>query len=336
MKIRLISTVFLCALVFSALATIPSAHAQKVLKLASFVPPIYVLHKPIFLKLAADLKAATNGSVNIKVYPSGELGKGPLEQYQRAVKRIAEISYGLQGYTSPLFPRNLLVELPGVADNPEDATRKIWKVMDKYLRAEYRGTRPLAAFATAPAVIMSSTKPVHSPSDMKGMKIRVPSKSAAAVVKAYGATPVLMPATKVYTSMSTGVVDGALMGADSLLIFKLIETTKFVTTGLPEMVTEIFLTMNQKAYDELSASEKAALDNLTGKGLSLRASKRLENFGKKALAIFGKGKGKKIISLTPVNRKKFDALANKAVTDLVKEFESKGVPASKIIAAMKY
>ena len=37
MKIRLISTVFLCALVFSALATIPSAHAQKVLKLASFV-----------------------------------------------------------------------------------------------------------------------------------------------------------------------------------------------------------------------------------------------------------------------------------------------------------
>ncbi|MCS5662147.1 MAG: TRAP transporter substrate-binding protein [Dehalococcoidia bacterium] len=336
MKIRLISTVFLCALVVSALATIPSAHAQKVLKLASFVPPIYVLHKPIFLKLAADLKAATNGSVNIKVYPSGELGKGPLEQYQRAVKRIAEISYGLQGYTSPLFPRNLLVELPGVADNPEDATRKIWKVMDKYLRAEYRGTRPLAAFATAPAVIMSSTKPVHSPSDMKGMKIRVPSKSAAAVVKAYGATPVLMPATKVYTSMSTGVVDGALMGADSLLIFKLIEPTKFVTTGLPEMVTEIYLTMNQKAYDELSASEKAALDNLTGKGLSLRASKGLENFGKKALAIFGKGKGKKIISLTPVNRKKFDALANKAVTDLVKEFESKGVPASKIIAAMKY
>ena len=33
---------------------------------------------------------------------------------------------------------------------------------------------------------------------------------------------------------------------------------------------------------------------------------------------------------------KFDALANKAVNNLVKEFESKGVPASKIIAAMKY
>jgi TRAP-type C4-dicarboxylate transport system substrate-binding protein len=143
-----------------------------------------------------------------------------------------------------------------------------------------------------------------------------------------------MPATKVYTSMSTGVVDGALMGADSLLIFKLIEPTMFVTTGLPEMVTEIFLTMNQKAYDELSGSEKAALDKLTGLGISLRASKGLENFGKKALSIFSKGKSKKIIALTPGNRKKFDALAAKAVRDLVKELEGKGIPAGEIISAM--
>ena len=61
---------------------------EKVLKLASFVPPIYVLHKPIFLKFADDLSAATDGSVKVKVYPSGELGKGPAEQYMRAAKRI--------------------------------------------------------------------------------------------------------------------------------------------------------------------------------------------------------------------------------------------------------
>ncbi|MFP6711464.1 MAG: TRAP transporter substrate-binding protein [Rhodospirillales bacterium] len=335
MKVRLLSTALAATFALSAMTASSQVMAQKTLKLASFVPPIYVLHKPIFLKLAEDLKAATNGSVGIKVYASGELGKGPVQQYQRAVKRIAEISYGLQGYTSPIFPRNLLVELPGVAKNPEDATRKIWKVMDKYLRKEYRGTRPLAAFATAPAVFMTSKKGVHSPADLKGMKIRVPSKSAAAVVKAYGATPVLMPATKVYTSMSTGVVDGALMGADSLLIFKLIEPTMFVTTGLPEMVTEIFLTMNQKAYDELSSSEKSALDKLTGLGISLRASKGLENFGKKALSIFAKDKTKKIIALTTENRKKFDALAAKAVRDLVKEFEGKGIPAGEIISAMK-
>jgi len=124
------------------IATSAPVFAEKTLKLASFVPPIYVLHKPIFLKLADDLKAATDGSVGIKVYASGELGAGPVAQYQRAVKRIAEISYGLQGYTSPIFPRNLLIELPGVAKNPEDATRKIWKVMDEYLRQNIEAPVP--------------------------------------------------------------------------------------------------------------------------------------------------------------------------------------------------
>ena len=67
------------------------AAAQTVLKFASFVPPQYILHKPIFLKLGDDLAKATNGDVKIKVYAAGALGKGPVEQYQRAVRRIAEI-----------------------------------------------------------------------------------------------------------------------------------------------------------------------------------------------------------------------------------------------------
>jgi TRAP-type C4-dicarboxylate transport system substrate-binding protein len=134
MKSRINRTIIIfttaAVLCVSALTT---AAGEKVLKLASFVPPIYILHKPIFLKFADDLSAATNGSVKVEVYPSGELGKGPAEQYIRAAKRIAEISYGLPGYTSPMFPRNLLIELPGVTQGHRDATEKIWKVMDKHL-----------------------------------------------------------------------------------------------------------------------------------------------------------------------------------------------------------
>ena len=66
-----------------------------------------------------------------RVYAAGALGKGPVEQYQRAVRRIAEISYGLPGYTSPVFPKTLLIELPGVAHGHQDATQKLWKVMDR-------------------------------------------------------------------------------------------------------------------------------------------------------------------------------------------------------------
>ena len=209
-----------------------------------------------------------------------------MEQYQRAVRRVAEISYGLPGYTSSVFPKTLLIELPGVTQGHQDATRKLWKVMDAHLRDEFKRTRPLAVFVTPPAVFMMRDKPVRTLDDLKGLKIRVASKSAAAVISAYGATPVPMPATKVYTSMSTGVVDGALMGSDSLLIFKLIEPTRFVTVGLPEMPTTIFMVMNQQAYGELAPKNRAALDKLTGLDISLRSAAGLAKFGQIALSKF--------------------------------------------------
>ena len=173
------------------------ASAETVLKFASFVPSKYVLHKPIFQKLADDIAKETNGEVKIKIYPAGALGKGPVEQYQRAVRRIAEITYGLPGYTSSVFPKTLLIELPGITQGHQDATKKLWKVMDTHLRKEFKRTVPLALFVTPPAVLMMRDKPIRNLADLKGLKIRASSKSAAAILTAYGATPVQMPATKV-------------------------------------------------------------------------------------------------------------------------------------------
>lgn len=311
------------------------AAAEKVLKFASFVPPIYILHKPVFEKLATDLKTATSGAVSIKIYPSGELGKGPVEQYKRAVSRIAEISYGLPGYTSSVFPKTLLIELPGVTSGHKDATAKLWKVMDAHLRGEFKKTVPLALFVTPPAVFMMRDKPVRSLADLTGLKIRVSSSSAAAIVEAYGATPVPMPANKVYTAMSTGVVDGALMGSDSLLIFKLIETTKFITTNLPQMPTTIFMVANEQAYNELSDDERNALDGLTGLDISQRSAAGLAKFGQIALGKFAGIEGNETIVLSDTSRAEFDAKASEAVSKLLKKLDADGLPATEVFNAMK-
>lgn len=333
--ITLRRTMFAGAVAAMALASATSGvAAEQVLKLASFLPPVYILHEPIFERLAADLDAATGGSVTIEIYPSGELGKGPVEQYKRAVSRIAEITYGLPGYTSSVFPKTLLIELPGVSQGHADATAKLWKVMDKHLRGEFKKTVPLALFVTPPAVFMMRKKPVRSLDDLVGLKIRVASSSAAAIVEAYGATPVPMPANKVYTAMSTGVVDGALMGSDSLLIFKLIETTKYVTTNLPEMPTTIFLVANEDAYNELSDADRAALDSLTGLDISLRAADGLAKFGDIALAQFAGMEGVETIVLSNESRAAFEARAAAAVAKLKAEFDAKGIPATEIIADM--
>ncbi len=324
----------LLVLIAAAFSVSASAAAQeKTLKLASFVPPVYVLHEPIFVKLADDLEAQSGGSVKIEIYPSGELGKGPVEQYKRAASRIAELSYGLPGYTSSIFPKTLLIELPGMSSGHRDATEKLWKAMDGHLRSEFKKTVPLALFVTPPAVFMMRDKPVRSLDDLAGLKIRVASSSAAAVIEAYGATPVPMPANKVYTSMSTGVVDGALMGSDSLLIFKLIETTKYVTTNLPEMPTVIFLVANEEAYNELSGEERAVLDGLTGLGISLRAADGLAGFGELALGKFAGMAGTETIVLSDEERASFEVKAAGAVEKLLGELESAGLPAKDVVAA---
>ena len=314
--------------------TVSAVSAKNVLKLATFVPPVYILHEPIFEKLAADLNVATNGSTTIEIYPSGELGKGPAEQYKRAVSRIAEITYGLPGYTSSIFPKTLLIELPGVTDGHEDATAKLWKVMDAHLRDEFKKTVPLALFVTPPAVLMMRDKPVRNLEDMAGLKIRVSSSSAAAIVESYGATPVPMPANKVYTAMNTGVVDGALMGSDSLLIFKLIETTNFITTNLPQMPTTIFMVANDDALNELSGADRAALEELTGPEISQRAAAGLAKFGEIALNKFASKEGAETIALSDELRAAFDAKAASAVEGLKAGFDAKGLPATQIINDM--
>ena len=250
------------------------------------------------------------------------------------MSRIAEIAYGLPGYTSSIFPKTLLIELPGVTDGHEDATAKLWKVMDSHLRGEFKKTVPLALFVTPPAVLMMRDKPVRNLEDLAGLKIRVSSSSAATIVESFGATPVPMPANKVYTSMSTGVVDGALMGTDSLLIFKLIETTNFITTNLPQMPTTIFLVANEEALNELSDADRTALDDLTGLEISQRSAAELAKFGEIAMGKFAGKEGAEIIVLSEEMRAAFDVRAAEAVEQLKADFDAKGLPASEIIADM--
>lgn len=335
MNRRSIVKLALAAGLFSVSAGSAYSQAQKELKFATFVPPNYVLHEPVFQKFANDVEAATGGSVKIKMYPSGELGQGPAEQYQRAVRGIAEISFGLQGYTSTLFPKNLVMELPGIATDGAQATSKLWANMDKHFRDEYKRTVPLAVGFTAPTVIMSRDKPIRTPDDLKGLKIRVPSKVIAAAVEAYGATPVLMPANNVYTAMSTGVVDGAFMGADSLLIFKMSEVSAHVTTNLPLMVNLIFVVMNEDSWNGLSDAERAAIQPLTGEVFGQQITGGLGAFGEKALKIFAETQGKSIIELTADEKAKFEELSAKAYDQVVSDLEKQGIDARAILSDLK-
>ena len=230
------------------------------LKLAHWVPPAHTLTKSTIEPLKAGVEADTNGALTIDVYPGGELGAGPLEQYVRVVQGVADIVWGLQGYTSSQFPKTMISELPGALPDGMAGYQMIWNAYDKYLTDEFPGTIPLALWLSEPNIFIMKDHDVRTPADVKGLKIRVSGSAAAATIEALGATPVQMPAGEIYNSLQTGLIDGVVTGASAVGDFKLDEVANSYTLGAPLGRISFYLVMNKAKYDSLPDDQRAAID----------------------------------------------------------------------------
>jgi len=251
------------------MAAAPAIAAE--LKFANFTPPFHTVNAAVIEKLNADLSAATGGELTVRGYHGGELGKGPVEQYVRAVQGVAEITWGLPGYTSSQFQKTMIAELPDTLGLDDSGSAAIWAAYDDHLAGEFPGTKPLAIWTSEPNVLIMKNKVVRMPSDLSGLKIRVAGATAAKVAEALGATPVQMPINQVYSSLDTGLIDGVITGSTVLKDFKIAEVAGSVTTGANLGRLTFYVVMGQQAYDALSDDEKAAIDAATGLGLSQNA-----------------------------------------------------------------
>ena len=265
----------------AAIALSTSAYAAE-LKLAHFSSTKYHLHNEMFLPLGEQIAEATGGATTIRVYPGGELGKGPVKQYDRVLDGVADIVYALPGYTASQFKKTLLVELPGVVPGNEDITKKMWNNID-VIGDEFRRTKLLGLWSAEPAKLLMAEKKIEKLSDLAGLKIRVPSKNTGRVIEAWGATAVSMPITQVYQSLETGVVDGVLVDTSVLTSFKLGEVVKYVTTGMDGSNSLFMLVMNRDSWDGLDADTQAKLEGLTGADMSQGGHVTMSTAGVKAL-----------------------------------------------------
>ncbi len=314
-------------------AGVPAAEAKE-LKLAHFMSPKHPMHRFLMAPMAEDLAAASGGALTIKIYPAGALGKGPREQYNRAVDGIADITFGLLGYTSSQFPRTLLAELPGIASDTVGATEGIWKAYPKYLKDDFKDVKLLALWTNDSAVLITSETPVRKLEDLEGLKIRAPSKLAAGLLAAWGSVPQTMPVTKVYTSLQTGVIDGVFIGSSAVRSFKLAEVGKYFTTNLPPSYATFYLIMNQASWNGLSDQEKAQLEKVSGYEASLKAARAYGKAGKAGIEVARKA-GREIIALSEAEQQRFAAAAESAIDSVLAKRQAKGIPAKAIVATMK-
>ena len=208
----------------------PAAAAE--IKLAHFMSPRHPMDRFLMRPWAEEVAKATNNALTVRIYPGGALGKGPVAQFKRAVDGVADVTFGLPGFTSKLFPRTGVIELPGVAKDAVVAANQLWDAFP-LLSPEWRRVEVLGLWTNETQTLLTKSKPIRKIADMKDMKIRVPSKAQGVTLAALGAVPVFMPINRVYNALNTGVIDGVMTGPSTIGSFKFDEVAKYFTTGLP-------------------------------------------------------------------------------------------------------
>ena len=307
----------------------PSVSAVE-LRFATGFPANHLMQKHVFEPWAEEIAKKSNGALIIRMYPGGALGPAPAA-FQRVKSGVADIGYSLQGFTSDQFPRTLLMELPDIARDNVTATRKLWAVHD-LIKDDYQGVKVLGLWSTGPNVIASRDKAVRVPADIKGMRIRVPSKLLGDVLKSMDASPVFMTITDVYNAVQTGVLGGVATGTSAIRGFKLGEVLRFYS-DYEFGVSPQFVVMNQGTYDKLSVEHKKLIDDTTGLQFSLNGARVYDKEAVDQLQEEVQSGRGQAIKVTPEQRTMWDKAIRGALDRAVTEHKNIGV--DRILEAMR-
>jgi len=320
----------------AALASVAATAAAEELRLSTFVPPVHVIYREIIIPWAADVAKATNGEVKVTLYPSLQLGGKPPELFRQTVDGVVDMTFTLPGYTSPAFPRVGIIELPGLKADGLAATNMMWDLLDPYLLPEFEGTKVIALWGAEDAGLMTRTNRAYrSLDDLKGLRLRAPSAAQAKQIQAMGAVPIAAPITQVYPGLERGTMDGAMVPFTTILDFRLGEVAKGFTISGPIFGRSVFLiAMNKKKFDGLSPSARQAIDRLSGRSLSLKAT---DTYIKRAAQAVESVRGKAdVVTLSQAEQDRISKVLRPIIDEWIKESEAKGIPGREMLRRAGY
>ncbi len=213
-----------------------------------------------FLELADMVKERSGGSIEIQVYANSELGSNK-DNLEQAVNGANIIAVGDTGFLADYVPDFGIMNGPFLYSSYEDLMKlseSEWyqEVSDA---CSAQGIKVLAMNWYFGERHIISKKPVNSPDDMKGLKIRVPSNTMwTATMEALGAAPTTIQWSEVYSALDQGVVDAAEAPLATIYTSKLQEAAKYIsTTG--HFTGIIGLEMSQKVWDSMSENQRTIL-----------------------------------------------------------------------------
>ena len=261
------------SLALPALFGASAAQAQQItIKYSHFLPANSGFNQKVALPWCAAIEKDSGGKMKCQLYPSLALGGTPAQLADQVKNGVADVVWTSPSYSTGRFPRTEALELPFTLPGDGLAgSRAMWDYAQKYAMEDFKDFKLLAIHSGGNSVISTASKPILSADDLKGLKVRSPSRFAALFLSAIGSTPVNMPLAQVTEGISKGVIDGAMIPWEVLPAIKVDEVTKYHMEGMPNqpgfIQTPMAVLMNKAKYDKLTPELQAVIDKHSGKAL---------------------------------------------------------------------
>ena len=256
------------AAVLGAPALIGFAQASVTLKFHTFMAPLsnvwLSMHKPWMEKVEKESK----GRIKFEAYSAMQLGGTPAQLYDQVKDGVVDVIWTLPGYSAGRFPKTEAFELPFMMNNAEATSKALWEYLNTVASDDYKETQLLAANVHGSGVLHTRDRLVKTVADLRGMKVRGPSRQITKMLGYMGAIPVGLPLPAILDAISKGTIDGCVLPWEVVPSIKVQELTRYHSEFAPEvgaLYTAAFvLTMNKKRYESLDPDLKKVIDNNSG------------------------------------------------------------------------
>ena len=282
----------LCIMVFTAavfiLACAPEKTPEKnvIIKLGHIAEPTnpYGQGGDYFAKLVAK---KSNGEIEIKVFPSSQLGNQK-ELIEGLIYGTVDMTLTGTAELGTFQPQMALFDMPFLFKDREHAYRALDSVgMDIGKALEPKGIKLLGYMENGLRHMTNNVRPIKTPEDMKGLKIRVMSNQVyIEMVKAMGASPTPMAFAELYSAMQQGTVDGQENPSAHIFTKRFFEVQKYASlTGHAYAPEPVLISM--RTWNKLTDEHKAIIQEAANEAIVWQrklSEKEDEEFWKKIRA----------------------------------------------------
>ena len=238
-----------------ACMTLPAAAADMTLKLGHLANEDNIWHKAA-VKFGEELASLTDGRIEVKVFPNESLGKEMdlINGMQLGTADMTITGESLQNWA----PMAALLAVPYAYKSLDHMDAVAGGAIGDQVKAqivEKARIRPIAYFARGPRNL-TSNRPIKSPADLDGLKMRVPNVPLFVDVwKALGAKPTPMAFSEVFTSLQNGTIGAQENPLALIKSASFFEVQKYVNKT-EHVRSWIYLTISELTWQKLSDADK--------------------------------------------------------------------------------